>query len=98
MPSVDEAFGVAYVEAMAAGLPAVGARGEPGPEEIAGVGGGMLLVPPRRSSALAEAIAALLANPDAARARRAARDTVEAAFTWERCGRETVRAYEDARG
>ena len=31
MPSVDEAFGVAYVEAMAAGLPAVGARGEAGP-------------------------------------------------------------------
>jgi teichuronic acid biosynthesis glycosyltransferase TuaC len=31
MPSVDEAFGVAYVEAMAAGLPAVAARGEAGP-------------------------------------------------------------------
>ncbi|MEA2184404.1 MAG: hypothetical protein QOF69_3589, partial [Solirubrobacteraceae bacterium] len=34
MPSTDEAFGVAYVEAMAGWLPAIGARGEPGPEEI----------------------------------------------------------------
>ena len=38
LPSVDEAFGVAYVEAMAAGVPAIGCRGEPGPEEIAAAG------------------------------------------------------------
>ena len=31
LPSVDEAFGVAYVEAMAGGVPAIGCRGEPGP-------------------------------------------------------------------
>ena len=35
LPSVDEAFGVAYVEAMAAGVPAIGCLGEAGPEEIA---------------------------------------------------------------
>ena len=35
LPSVDEAFGVAYVEAMAGGVPAIGCRGEDGPEEIA---------------------------------------------------------------
>ena len=35
MPSVDEAFGVAYVEAMAGWVPAVAALGEPGPAEIA---------------------------------------------------------------
>jgi teichuronic acid biosynthesis glycosyltransferase TuaC len=38
MPSTEEAFGVAYVEAMAAGVPAIGCRGEPGPEEIAAAG------------------------------------------------------------
>ena len=40
LPSVAEAFGVSYVEAMAAGVPAVGSRGEDGPEEIAAAGGG----------------------------------------------------------
>src|SRR5439155_15904298 len=40
MPSTEEAFGVAYVEAMAAGVPAIGCRGEPGPEEIAAAGDG----------------------------------------------------------
>jgi len=97
MPSVAEAFGVAYVEAMAAGVPAIGARGEPGPEEIAAVGGGLRLVAPGDVSALAAAIDALLADPRALRDLGAqARATVEAAFTWERCGRETVRAYDDA--
>ena len=45
LPSVDEAFGVAYAEAMAGGVPAIGCRGEDGPEEIAAAGGGIALVP-----------------------------------------------------
>ena len=60
MPSTDEAFGVAYVEAMAAGLPAIGARGEPGPEDIARLGHGMRLVPPGDVEALAAEIDHLL--------------------------------------
>ncbi|MEA2384573.1 MAG: teichuronic acid biosynthesis glycosyltransferase TuaC [Solirubrobacteraceae bacterium] len=97
MPSVDEAFGVAYVEAMAAGLPAIGARGEPGPEEIAAAGRGIRLVPAGDIDALAREIDALVGNRAALRAAGAdARSTVAAAFTWERCGRATVRAYEDA--
>ena len=93
MPSVDEAFGVAYVEAMAAGVPAIGARGEPGPEEIAAAGGGIALVEPGDVAGLGREIDALLGDPQAGARARA---TVEAAFTWERCGRETVRAYEHA--
>jgi glycosyltransferase involved in cell wall biosynthesis len=97
LPSVDEAFGVAYVEAMAAGLPAIGCRGEPGPEEIAAAGGGIRLVGAGDVDALAAEIAALARDRGALRALGArARATVEAAFTWERCGIETVRAYEDA--
>jgi teichuronic acid biosynthesis glycosyltransferase TuaC len=97
MPSVDEAFGVAYVEAMAGGLPAIAARGEPGPEDIAAAGGGIRLVAPGDHVALAAAIGELIDDPDALRALGdAARRTVQAAFTWERCGRETLRAYGDA--
>jgi glycosyltransferase involved in cell wall biosynthesis len=97
LPSVDEAFGVAYVEAMAAGVPAIGSRGEAGPEEIAAAGGGILLVPPGEVDALTAQIDGLLADPSLARELgRAARANVEAAFTWERCGRDTVAAYEAA--
>jgi teichuronic acid biosynthesis glycosyltransferase TuaC len=97
MPSVDEAFGVAYVEAMAGAVPAIGCRGEPGPEEIAAVGGGLRLVAPGDPEALAGELRALLDDPTWRRELGAsARATVEAAFTWERCGRATVAAYDEA--
>ena len=97
LPSVDEAFGVAYVEAMAAGVPAIGARGEPGPEEIAAAGGGIRLVAPGDPEALAEELRTLLDDPSYRRELgRTARATVEASFTWERCGEATVAAYEEA--
>jgi glycosyltransferase involved in cell wall biosynthesis len=99
LPSVAEAFGVSYVEAMAAGVPAIGCRGEDGPEEIAAAGGGIELVPPRSPAALAQAIDGLLSDSERlARLGRQARATVERAFTWELCGRETVTAYRDALG
>lgn len=94
MPSVDEAFGVAYVEAMAAGVPAIGARGEPGPEEI---GDGLVLVPPGDPERLAAQIDELLDEPRYLHdLGHQARDTVARAFTWERCGAATVAAYADA--
>ena len=97
MPSVDEAFGVAYVEAMAGGVPAIGCRGEAGPEEIAAAGGGIRLVGHGDVDALAAELDRLLTDPDWARELgAAARATVEAAFTWEGCGRDTVAAYEAA--
>lgn len=88
LPSTDEAFGVAYIEAMAAAMPAIGRRGEAGPDEIAGLGPGMLrttgddLVPLIRR-----------ALDEHERLGRAARATVQAHFTWERCGAATVDAY-----
>jgi glycosyltransferase involved in cell wall biosynthesis len=99
LPSVDEAFGVAYVEAMAAGVPAIGCRTEDGPEEIATAGGGIELVPARTPEALAAAIDRLLSDPERLAAMRvAARENALREFTWERCGRETVAAYEEAVG
>lgn len=97
MPSVDEAFGVAYIEAMAGGLPAIGCRGEGGPEEIKASGDGIVLVPPRDPETLAGELLGLLDDR-----RRldslsdAALTTVKRSFTWERCGRETLEAYRDA--
>ena len=95
MTSTEEAFGVAYVEAMAGWLPAIGARGEPGPEEIAACGGGMTTVPAGNEAALAAAIRALCADPGQG---RLARQTVEQHFSWEACGAATVAAYGDACG
>lgn len=97
MPSTEEAFGVAYVEAMAAGLPAIGCRGEPGPEEIAAAGGGMVLVPPGDIERLSQRIGELLSDPAHLReTSRRARETVAAHFTWERCAQQTIAAYEHA--
>ena len=98
MPSTDEAFGVAYIEAMAGGVPAIGCRGEPGPEEIAAAGDGLVLVPPGDIERLSQRIDELLSDPHRLReARQRARATVAAHFTWEQCGRETLAAYERAR-
>lgn len=95
MPSTEEAFGVAYVEAMAGGLPAIGCRGEPGPEEIAAAGDGFMLVPPGDIERLSQRIDELLSDPHRLReASQRARATVAASFTWERCGKQTLAAYE----
>lgn len=97
MASTDEAFGVAYVEAMAGWLPAIAAQGEPGPREIRSQGGGMTLVPPGDPPALATAIGDLLDDEAALREAGAeARATVERAFSWTACGAATLAAYEAA--
>jgi glycosyltransferase involved in cell wall biosynthesis len=99
LPSIAEAFGVSYVEAMAGGVPAVGCRGEDGPEEITAAGGGIALVAPGDPPGLAATIDTLVSDPDGLAAMgREARATVEREFTWERCGRLTVEAYADALG
>jgi glycosyltransferase involved in cell wall biosynthesis len=97
MPSTEEAFGVAYIEAMAAGIPAIGCAGESGPVEINAAGGGLILVPPMDPQALAVAINELLCDDSKLEELGSiARSTVERAFTWERCGAQTLQAYSDA--
>jgi glycosyltransferase involved in cell wall biosynthesis len=99
MPGVEEPFGVAFVEAMAAGLPAIGSRGEGGPEDIAAAGPGMILVEPDDPGGLASVLDRLTADrSELRRLGAAARETVAANFTWERCGTETVAAYRAALG
>ena len=67
LPSVQESFGLVFLEAMAAGLPIVACRAAAIPEVVEdGVTG--LLVPPRDPAGLARALEALAANPERARA------------------------------
>ena len=81
MPSTEEAFGVAYIEAMAGGVPAIGCRGEPGPEEIAAAGDGFVLVPPGDIERLTQRIDELLSDPHRLReAGQRARATVAGAL------------------
>jgi glycosyltransferase involved in cell wall biosynthesis len=97
LPSVNEAFGVAYIEAMAGAVPAIGCRGEDGPEEIAASGHGMRLVAPGDPEDLAREIGELLASADwRHELGSAARATVASDYTWDGCGRATVEAYEQA--
>lgn len=95
MPSIHDAFGVAHIEAMAAGLPAIGGAGT-GAEDIAGAGEGMALVPAGDVTAIARAIERLVGD-EAERERlgEAARRTVSEQFSWQRNGDETVALYEE---
>ena len=93
LPSLDEAFGVAYVEALACGVPAIGLRGEGGPEEIAALGPGIALVEPGDQAGLA---AALANRHDLEQRAREARVTAADHFSWAATGRATVAAYEAA--
>jgi teichuronic acid biosynthesis glycosyltransferase TuaC len=97
MPGVEEPFGVAYVEAMAAGLPAIGSRGEGGPEDIAAAGEGMVLVQPDDVPGLAAAIERLCSDRDELRRLgEAARTTATDHFSWGACGERTLGAYRAA--
>jgi teichuronic acid biosynthesis glycosyltransferase TuaC len=95
MPSIHDAFGVAHVEAMAAGLPTIGGEGT-GAADIAGAGEGMVLVPPGDVTALARAIERLVADPaERDRLGEAARRTASDHFSWERNAEQTVALYEE---
>lgn len=61
LPSLQEGFGIVFVEAMAAGLPIVAWRAGSTPEVVRDTENG-LLVPPENGNALASAIERLLAN------------------------------------
>jgi glycosyltransferase involved in cell wall biosynthesis len=95
MPSVHDAFGVAHVEAMAAGLPAIGAEGT-GAEDVAAAGEGMILVPSGDVSALARAIDRLAGDvAERERLGEAARQTAAEHFSWSRNADETVALYRE---
>jgi glycosyltransferase involved in cell wall biosynthesis len=95
MPSSHEPFGVAHIEAMAAGLVAIGGAGT-GAQDIADAGEGIVLVPPGDDTALAREIDRLVTDAgERERLSEAARATVAAHFTWERNGERTAALYRE---
>jgi len=87
LPTLREAFGLAFLEAMSFGLPCIGTAIEAVPEIVADGETG-LLVPPRNPAALARAILSLVDDPVGARAMGAAGERrVAARFGWDRAVR-----------
>jgi glycosyltransferase involved in cell wall biosynthesis len=86
MPTLSEPFGIAFLDAMACGVPCVGTRIEAVPEIVRdGVTG--VLVPPGDADALAVALERLLADPGGARAMGArGRAWVSAGALWSHVG------------
>jgi glycosyltransferase involved in cell wall biosynthesis len=87
LPSSPEAFGIAYLEAMAHGKPIVGCIGE-GPEVFCRDGEHGFLVPPADAGAVAAAWARLADKVLRTTLGRAARTRVNSEFTWDRSARQ----------
>jgi teichuronic acid biosynthesis glycosyltransferase TuaC len=95
MPSTHDAFGVAHVEAMAAGVPTIGAEGT-GAEDIAAAGEGIVLVPAGDIGAIARAIERLVSDPaELARVAAAAHRTAGEHFSWSRNAEATLALYRE---
>jgi glycosyltransferase involved in cell wall biosynthesis len=95
-PADNESFGRVVVEAMAAGLPVVGARGG-GVGEIVLDGETGLLSAPDDPAALAENMARLIADVELrARLGTAGRRRAESLYSLESCAAGILRVYEEA--
>jgi len=94
-PSLYEGFGFPVAQAMAAGAPVVTSNVSSLPEVA---GDAALLVDPRSTSELRDALARLLLSPDL-RKELAARGRVRAReLTWERCAEKSLRFFEKVAG
>ncbi len=90
-PSLYEGFGFPVAQAMAAGVPVVTSNISSLPEVA---GDSAVLVDPRSTAELRDALARLLLSPDL-RKKLAARGRARAKqFTWERCAEQSLRFFE----
>ncbi|HVD01166.1 MAG TPA: glycosyltransferase family 1 protein [Candidatus Dormibacteraeota bacterium] len=94
-PSLYEGFGFPPLEAMAVGTPVVASDRGPLPELL---GDAALLVDPTDPGRLAEALEAVLAEPERRRRMGAEGRRRALLFTWARCAEETVDVYRDVLG
>jgi glycosyltransferase involved in cell wall biosynthesis len=97
LPTLREAFGLSFLEAMSFGLPVVASRIEAIPE-IVSDGETGILVPPRDAGALARALSELLADPVRARLMGAAgRALALQRFGWDRAAARMLEVLRPAR-
>ena len=91
-PSAYEGFGLPPLEALACGVPVIGSNAASIPEIVGDAGS---LVDPQDARAMAGALIAVVTEPQLHTA-LSERAIVQAArFSWEKCARETVAAYEN---
>ncbi len=97
LPSWNEAFGVVYLEAMAAGTPIVACRGAGIEDVIEDRKTGMLVEPPRDLADLTRAIDYLLTFPprEAQSMGALGRELVFDGLTWEHNARKTITVYKE---
>ena len=94
MPSWDEAFGIAYLEALSGGKPVVGCEGEGGPEDLSALGDCIELVRPRDLESLVRALKRLIDDPERRRTMgERGRQIVVKHFTWEHNANSTFLIY-----
>jgi len=95
-PSLTEGFGLPVLEAMVQGAPVV-TSASGATAEVAGSAG--VLVDPTQPTQIADALAGLLDDPDAAaRAGKQGRERALAEFTWERTAGGLVDVYRELAG
>ena len=97
LPSWDEAFGLVYTEAMMQGTPVLACSGE-GCADFIEDGRSGYLVPARNTGAVAEVIARVLDDPEAARTVGGAGREAAAGLTWQANAVRQLAIYEAALG
>lgn len=95
LPSYREAFGVAYVEAMAYGLLAIGVRGE-GPSAYIAHNKTGLLVEPRSKDSLVSVLRGIFQQQSVMQGiAQAGREHVLSHFTWARHAKKLMQIYQE---
>jgi glycosyltransferase involved in cell wall biosynthesis len=97
LPSVQEGFGIAFLEAMASGLPIVGTTAAAVPEVVPQRRAG-ILVPPANPAVLAEALLELLQQPDLRREYAAFGQVHVRQFDWREVAGRFLAAVGDVAG